>query len=219
MPPIELIRPRNGADDADTRAVKFAWKATAHITVDLNQLNNVNTCAGLTIIGSPLPTGASCAMFYGKSQAYWDNRENIGVDVFQIDVGALQTWAAANSARDYSIIYVTFTNSSATNANRDYPAVRLANGSLLRAPITVSTDRPLYLWGDFNSIGWQPASFIADALTILSSSWTDAGHTVPAANTAAGGGSDYASTAKTTAVPRMRRGETGCWSGNDIASG
>ncbi|MEZ4412061.1 MAG: hypothetical protein R2910_03640 [Gemmatimonadales bacterium] len=200
MPPIELIRPRSGADDADTRAVKFAWKATAHITVDLAQLNNVNTCAGLTIIGSPLPTGASCAMFYGKSQAYWDNRENIGVDVFQIDVGALQTWAAANSARDYSIIYVTFINASATNANRDYPAVRVTNGATLRAPITVSTDRPLYLWGNFNSIGWQPASFIADALTILSSNWTDATHTVPAGNTAAGGGSDYTSTAKTTAA-------------------
>ena len=28
----------------------------------LHQLANVNTCAGLTIIGSPLPTGASCAI-------------------------------------------------------------------------------------------------------------------------------------------------------------
>lgn len=200
MPPIELIRPRNMADDADTRGVKFAWKATAHITVDLTQLNNVNTCAGLTIIGSPLPTGASCAaIFSGDDQGFWDNRENIGVDVFNINLGALQAWAAGNSARDYSIIYVTFSNVNSGNANRDYPAVRLTGASTLVAPVTVSTDRPLYIWGNFNSVGWRPASIISDALTILSPAWTDAGHAVPGTNTAAGGGSDYASTAKTAA--------------------
>ena len=122
MDPIQLIMPRNGGDDADTRAVKFAWKATAHITVDMAQLNNVNTCAGLTIIGSPLPTGADCALiFSGNDEAFWDGRENIGADVFNINMGALQTWANGNSARDYSIIYITFTNVNTGNVLRDYP--------------------------------------------------------------------------------------------------
>ncbi len=198
MPPIELIRPRNGADDADTRAVKFAWKATAHITVDLAQLANVNTCAGLTIIGSPLPTGASCAMFTGIPQAFWDGRENIGADVFQIDVGALQTWAAGSAARDYSIIYVTFTNTSATTNTRDYPVVRIRNGATLRKPITISTDRPLYLWGDYNTVGWYPASFIADAIIFQSSAWTDAAHPLTG-HTAAGGGTDWLNPPQNTA--------------------
>ena len=114
MPAIQLILPRNGGDDADTRAVKFAWKATAHITVDMAQLNNVSTCAGLTILGSPLPTGADCAaIFSGNDDAFWDGRENIGADVFNINMGALQTWANGNSVRDYSIVYVTFTNVNA----------------------------------------------------------------------------------------------------------
>ena len=43
-------------------------------------------------------------------QGFWDGRENIGVDVFEIDMNALQIWAAGNAARDYSIIYITFTN-------------------------------------------------------------------------------------------------------------
>jgi hypothetical protein len=203
MPPIELILPRNGADDADTRAVKFAWKATAHITVDLAQLANVNSCAGLTIIGSPLPTGADCALiFAGLPQGFWDGRENIGADVFQINMGALQAWAAGNAARDYSIMYITFTNASATTNTRDYPVVRIRNGATLQAPVTVSTDRPIYVWGDFNTIGWRPASFIADGVTFLSNSWNDAtgSHPVPSgANSLAGGGPDRLNPAKSTA--------------------
>ena len=199
MPPIELVRPRNGADDADTRAVKFSWKATAHITVDLANLANVNTCAGLTIIGSPLPTGATCGLvFRGVPQAFWDGRENIGVDVFEIDMNQLQLWAAGNAARDYSIIYITFTNAAAGTNTRDYPAVRIKNGSTLRAPVTVSTDRPLYLWGDFNTVGWQPASFIADAIIFQSSAWTDAAHPLTG-HTAAGGGTDWLNPPQNTA--------------------
>ena len=198
MPPIQLVMPRNGADDADTRAVKFAWKATAHITVDLAQLANVNTCAGLTIIGSPLPTGASCAMFTGRPQGFWDGRENIGVDVFEIDMGALQTWAAANSARNYSIIYITFTNANAGTNTRDYPAVRIKNGATLRAPVTVATDRPMYLWNNFNTVGWQPASFIADAITFQSGAWTDAAHPLTG-HTGAGGGTDWLNPAQNSA--------------------
>lgn len=181
MDPIELINPRSGGDDADTRAVKFAWKATAHITVDMAQLNNVNTCAGLTIIGSPLPTAANCALiFSGNDDAFWDGRENIGADVFNINMGALQTWANGNSARDYHIVYVTFTNVNAGNVLRDYPVVRISNGSTLLWPVTVATDRPMYIWGNFNTVGWQPASFIADAITFLSPVWTDAAHAVGA---------------------------------------
>ncbi len=179
MPPIALIEQRNMADDADTRAVKFAWKATAHITVDLAQLNNVNTCAGLTMVGSPLPTGADCALiFAGDDEAFWDGRENIGADAFTINMAALQLWANGNVARDYSIVYITFTNVNAGNLNRDYPVVRIQNGATLLWPVTVSTDRPMYIQGNFNTVGWQPASFISDAITFLSPIWLDADHPV-----------------------------------------
>lgn len=179
MPPIQLILPRNMADDADTRAVKFAWKATAHITVDMALLNTVNTCAGLTILGSPLPAAADCALiFSGNDEAFWDGRENIGADVFDINMGALQTWANGNVARDYSITYITFINVDPANLLRDYPVVRIRNGSTLLWPVTVSTDRPMYIWNNYNTVGWQPASFLADAITFLSPIWTDLAHAV-----------------------------------------
>ena len=206
MPAIQLVQPRSGGDTPDVQGVKFSWKATAHLTVDMTQLANVNTCAGITSIGSALPTGANCAMFTGLPQGFWDGRENIGADVFQIDMGALQTWANGNSARDYSIVYVTFTNVDPSVAARDYPVVRIKNGATLRAPVTVSTDRPLYLWGDFNTgATWYPASFIADAISFQSSAWTDAAHTVtgPGAGTShtvAGGGPDWTNPPQNTAA-------------------
>jgi hypothetical protein len=203
MPPIQLVMPRNGGDTPDVQGVKFSWKATAHLTVDMAQLANVNTCAGITIIGSPLPTGASCAMFNGLPQGFWDGRENIGADVFEIDMGALQTWASANAARNYSIIYVTFTNVDPTNASRDYPVVRIRNGATLRQPVTVATDRPLYIWGNYNTgATWYPSSFIGDAITFLSSAWTDAAHVVTGGggtHTVAGGGPDWTNPPQNTA--------------------
>ena len=124
-------------------------------------------------------TGADCAaIFSGNDDAFWDGRENVGADVFNINMGALQTWANGNSVRDYSIVYVTFTNVNAGNVLQDYPVVRISNGATLRWPVTVSTDRPMYVWGNYNTVGWQPASFIADAVTFLSPVWTDAAHAV-----------------------------------------
>ena len=102
----------------------------------------------------------------------------------------LQIWANGNAARDYSIIYITFTNFNAGTNTRDYPVVRIKNGSTLLWPVTVSTDRPMYIWGNFNTVGWQPASFIADAIIFQSSAWTDAAHPLTG-RTVAGGGADW----------------------------
>lgn len=184
MPPVEMIRPRNAGDTPEVQAVKFAWKATWHMTVDLTQLANVNTCAGITVLPAtrPLPAGAECLMFKGLPDGFWDGRENIGADVFEIDVDLLHDWADDAVARDASIIYITFINVSAADLNRDYPVVRLINGSTLNFPFTLSTDRPLYIQGDLNTVGWQPASFISDAITFQSPAWNDggAGHPVGA---------------------------------------
>jgi len=67
-------------------------------------------------------------------------------------------------------------------------AVRVVNG--LRLPpngLTVATGRPLYVLGDYNTDSAnrgstntstsRPASLVADAITILSDSWTDANST------------------------------------------
>ncbi|HEY8258248.1 MAG TPA: hypothetical protein VIG08_11400 [Gemmatimonadales bacterium] len=192
MAAIELVRPQSVADAPDVRKVKEAWLADMYITVDLNQLAAV--CGGLTYLprpgGKQTPDNVACPLiFKGKANTFLEGREDIGVDMLDVDVGALENWMAANAAgRRVDILYITFSNFNAGNANKDYPAVRLINGAALQYPLTVATDRPVYVQGDYNSVGWKPAAIMGDAVTFLSGGWNDAAHlvlpgapTVPAA--------------------------------------
>ena len=184
MPPIEMVKPRNGGDTPQVQSVKFAWKATWHMTIDMNLL--ATPCNAITTLGAhPVPTNAECTagflglgpMVRGIPNAFQEGRENIGADVFEINVADLQAWVNVSPvARDASIIYVTFVNVDPLNTLKDYPVLRLVNGSALLRPISIATDRPLYIWNNFNTVGWQPASFLADAITFQSSAWTDAAH-------------------------------------------
>jgi hypothetical protein len=84
------------------------------------------------------------------------------------------------------VVYVEFQGTDTNNVARDYPAIRIRNGSTLpMAPtatdpggLTVATNSAIYVQGDFNTVDWKPASFIADVATFLSNSWTDANSTV-----------------------------------------
>ncbi len=181
MAAVEMVRPRAVGDNEQVRAVKFAWKADWHITVDVTGL--ATPCLAMTSLpaGRPVPSAVDCpAIFQGRPDAFYEGREVIGVDVLDVNVGALHDWMAADATRRSAILYITFVNAGPGTLT-DYPAVRLVNGAQLRFPLTVSTDRPVYVRGDFNAVGWQPASLLGDAVTILSNAWTDAAHPWPAA--------------------------------------
>ena len=47
-------------------------------------------------------------------------------------------------------------------------------GAQLPRPLTLGSEYPLYVRGDYNSIGWQPASLFGDRLGALSNAWDDA---------------------------------------------
>lgn len=115
-------------------------------------------------------TGAlqSAGVIADQPDQFYDGREEVGVDVMQLDVGALYS---SGYAPDNGVIYFSDA-SSATSAN-DYPALRLVNGAQLGAPLTVASENPVYTLGDFNSVNKQPASILADALTFLSGSFDD----------------------------------------------
>jgi hypothetical protein len=183
MPAVELVRPRNAGDAPEARKVKEAWLADLYVTVDLDQLATLCVVPGAVQYlprpnGRQAPDAADCALiFRGRPNAFLDGREDIGVDMLDVDVGALGDWIAANQpGRRVDILYLTFINANAGVATADFPAVRLINGSLLRYPLTVATDRPMYVQGDYNSAGWQPAAILSDAVTFLSAGWDDAAH-------------------------------------------
>jgi len=182
MAAVELIRPRAAGDAPEVRKVKEAWLADMYVAVDLNQLNAVCGVGALQYLPRPngrqTPDALDCPLiFRGRPDAFLDGREDIGVDMLDVDVAALQNWIAANApARRVDILYVTFINANAGVAARDFAGVRLINGSQLRYPLTVATDRPLYIQGNYNSVGWQPAALLSDAVTFLSAGWVDAAH-------------------------------------------
>lgn len=185
MPAIELIMPRSVSDTQDVRDAKMAWKADYHLTVDLGVGGTACDPGVMTVLPRPggraVPTGVDCtAIFTLTPNAFVDGREDIGADLLELDVGALHAWVAASPVnRQTDIMYVTFANPDTTDLNRDYPSVRLRNGSQLLAPWTLATDRPLYVWGHYNNDPtWFPSALMADAVTFLSNEWTDAAHAI-----------------------------------------
>jgi hypothetical protein len=65
-------------------------------------------------------------------------------------------------------------NGSSTRMPTFRRSLRLVNGQLLPAPLTVAAENPIYVKGDYNSITTKPASIVGDAITMLSNSWDDA---------------------------------------------
>ncbi|MBD3402318.1 hypothetical protein GF420_05440 [candidate division GN15 bacterium] len=98
---------------------------------------------------------------------FFDQRENEWVDAFELDVAAMYDHGYAP---DNGVIYF----SDEKSGSSDWPALRLHNAQELDAGLTIACENPLYTIGDFNSVDKKPASFLSDALTVLSSSFDDA---------------------------------------------
>lgn len=93
-----------------------------------------------------------------------DGRENKDIKSYDIDIAKLNTsayWPASG------IVY------SANAISGSTVATRLKNGATLKEGLTLASENPVYTVGDYNTVNKKPASIMADALTILSNSWTD----------------------------------------------
>ncbi|NIR45704.1 MAG: hypothetical protein GWN99_14990 [Gemmatimonadetes bacterium] len=203
VPPHELIRPRDGDDGTAEKATKFAWKADMYVSVDLTtHVDPAMACGavpppGLPALipdisvvrydgGTPLPDDMKCHIFHFKWEAFFDNAEEGWVDVLDIDIGQLNAWDASYPV-DYlpEIIYVEFINGSTSNSsitdphsdgefnNGYFPILRIRNGAQLPGPLTVGSEYPLFVMGDYNTINWQPAALFGDRLAVLSNAWDD----------------------------------------------
>jgi len=188
----ELLRPRDPDDGELERAAKFSWKADFYVVIDMGNLNEgqgnptAELCARMTVTRSAarqIPTQNQCVQIFGFSwEAFWESREQRYVDVLDIDIGRLFDWTGADPDLITNILYVTFVN---VGQGRDpsgdggFPVVRLVNGGALEGPLTVATDRPLYVQGDYNVGSWHPAALVGDAISLLSNNWNDGDHGNP----------------------------------------
>lgn len=128
------------------------------------------------------PTGSS------DSNRYYNSREGKIIKMTNLDVMRLGGYYDANSdgildppgtpGNPYisnlpsnGLLYATRTDAAAT----EEPGVRLQDGSVVNRPggLTVVSDDPVYIKGDYNTVGKKPTAVIADALHLLSNNWQD----------------------------------------------
>jgi hypothetical protein len=134
---------------------------------------------------------ANASYFIATNVTFTDQREGKTMKITELDVAKYRTWAATNTSvaaklgggNAPNIVYVADNRSTTTSQKT---AVRLINGQTLPTRgLTLATVNPLYVKGHYNctnnahlgttnTSSSQPASLVADALTVQSGAWSDA---------------------------------------------
>jgi hypothetical protein len=144
----QLIEVANVGDAPDLAAAKIYSKSGLRI------VNGVATDMG----GSPvaLPAGVI------TTNTFYDMREQRTMSVTDVNIGLLRSTSAAPAN---GVLYVTTTGTPGA-------AIRLINGSQLPSQgLTVVSENPMYIRGDYNTVAKVPAAVLADAITVLSNNW------------------------------------------------
>jgi hypothetical protein len=152
--PIEILRRGEIGDPAELREARFYYKAGLRI-ID-----------GVATDGDGMPVNLDEDIL--STHTFYNFREEKWLTATELDVEAL---IEAGRAPENGIIYIS---ASETLPGRKDAVVRLVNGEELPAGgLTVATDNPLYIQGDYNVENPQPASVLTDAINILSNAWDD----------------------------------------------
>jgi len=111
-----------------------------------------------TDVTSYLPSGTI------TTGSFTDGREGTVVNSTDVDVALL---ASSGYMPTSGVIYAS------DQSGGTYNALRLTNGSDVGSPLSVYSENPMYVQGDFNTVDKQPVALAADAVTFLSNSWDD----------------------------------------------
>jgi len=104
-----------------------------------------------------------------STSTFYDGREGTNVNATDIDMSMLKTTAYFPSN---GVIYASDQRAGTFNG------LRLKNGSDIGRPLSIFSENPMYVQGDYNSVNKQPASLAADAVTFLSNGWDDSKSTM-----------------------------------------
>jgi hypothetical protein len=153
---VIIERPLVG-DGATERDQKYWYKAS------IRYLDGVLTDS----IGNVLSQPGVYTLYNDK---FKDAHENKWVDVIEIDI---QKMKDGGYVPPNGIVYVS-------SASGDYPVVRIKNGSTLPSGgLTIATDLPMYVLGNYNNVGKKGSALLCDAITLLSPSWSDGNSSSP----------------------------------------
>jgi len=155
------------ADSPDLKEAKIYYQAD--LIIENTQGKDKN--------GNPVNLAPCGAV---KTKTFYDAREKQTMTVTEVDVGKL---TACGLAPANGILYVS---KDGTNGG-----VRLMNGKKLPSQgLTVVSENPVYIQGDYNTVDKVPAAVLGDAITVLSNNWgpndyDDEGDEVPSERPAA----------------------------------
>ena len=165
-----------------------------HDLVTFYTVTNTSTGAlSAPITSGPLYTALAGAI--STNQTIQDNREGANIGVATLDVSQIETSSgtlAYKSGLPAAPIIYMYDSSATSSARR---GIRIKNGTKIpTAGLTVASNNPVYIQGDFNTGGTPPSdsgnpsdattpqvsgytrapvSILADAVNILSKSWSD----------------------------------------------
>jgi hypothetical protein len=130
----------------------------------------------LLVEGTDVPIGtiATDSDFYNQREAKFMRMTNI-------DLKKLAGYAPGdpegspsfpNHLPSNGLVYATRND----QAGSEEPGVRLVNGSQIyrNAGLTIVSNDPLYIQGDYNTVNKRPTAVICDSVNLLSNSWNDA---------------------------------------------
>jgi hypothetical protein len=173
---LEFPNAVTGTTDDSVISVRRTYnKAGLIVTVAADRSFIVTNASGTDV------TAAYGSVVTGTTSVY-DKREGKSVEITDLDVSALVTKLASDATFE-GVVYVNFLGCSSTTP----AAVRLKNGtdltSLSSTGLSIATNGGLYLQGSYNTVKFTdtngnsrcvPAMLMGDAITVLSTNWSDA---------------------------------------------
>jgi PilX N-terminal len=168
IPPIEIVKRRNAGDGTSLRLERLDWKADLRIysNSDFTSIDIMDNG------GSPVVLFESSAISTSYD-AFYDEREGEWTDLIVIDLFKLKATDIGNG-----IVYVSIEE----EAGR-HKGIKLINclelpGGTINNGISICSDNAIYIQGNYNTVNWKPSAVMADAVNLLSNSWSDAANRV-----------------------------------------
>ena len=159
----QMIEKASGTDSTSLANAKLYNQAGLRIEVSGTTVTATDRSGNPV---SSLPAGLL------STKAFYDARESRTMMVTEVNMSVLNTSSlvqAGGPLYNNGILWVSQTNASSG------VGVRLVNGSTLPSSggkgMTVVSQNPVYIEGDYNTVNKVPAAVMADAITVLSNNW------------------------------------------------
>ena len=197
----QILEPPPPGEDPNSAMGQERFYNLADIIIS-NSAGGIKVMGGawnnFAVIAPDVTNGASSSYSFVTNTTFYDYREGKTIRSTDINVGKFRTWitntasgggATLNTSvnllksHDINSVYVLDGRSQSGSILN---AARAVNGAQLPADgLSISTPMPLYVKGHYNlnngdttagqtnTVNTKPAALIGDAITILSTSWSD----------------------------------------------